>query len=975
MKTLMSTRKPMLLVYYLSGVSGLIYQIVWLRLLAEIFGNSTYALSTILAAFMAGLALGSWLGGTRISKVSKVIHLYIRLEIGIAVSAALVTILFVNYSGWYAPIYSQLQHSLSLLTIIQFIVCFLLVFIPTTLMGATVPTMAHIIITRIQNIGHDFSVMYALNTLGGMTGVVFTSFLLLEYVGLYGTVGIAVSINLLIGLGVLLLFGRTNEDEVTIVKNSRDSSLPLSSTPSFKLWIIPIVGFSTGFIAFALEILWTRSLVFYIGNTTYSFALILLLILFGIAAGSLLVQRFADRIQNKWNWVIGVLMLVAIGVFTSMPLFHSVFRGSTFAPDLNTWGGYLVQNLFKTALVVLVPSFGMGLTFPLLNALYIESIQVVGKKVGTLYAWNTLGSILGSLLTGFLLIPFFGISASIAGTGIILLSVSFFIAWHTYSSLIPKFRFQLSWLLVIILFASWYQLVAKTEYPEFRSYDENDIEEVLYYDEGVAATTTIYLTKAQEKKMTVDGVLMGGDFPKAMRKQIILADLPLLLRPDAEMIYVVGLGTGITFQEFHTQKPEAQIVCAEISASVMRGSQLFQALSTRVDSEPNVHLYFEDGKNYLKFHPEHYDIISSDTMLKKGSAGNSVMYSEEYYALCRDKLSDDGIFIQWVPLYLSPEIHQIILNTIREVFPHTSLWYVGDEALVHISSRQPLKLDFSTLEKTFESEMLKTSFEQIGINSLEAMLSTFLMGDTRIDSIINTSLVNSVVHPIVEFKTPRELTFNSYALVIENLMNLVESAEPISDNRLVLITENMSPADKQKLLSYSTNFHSIMTGLMYSYAGKAKAAKQIIARVLTSNPEDSNARHYLGISDTYADDHVKARNLLEAGIVLREMKSDSLALTMIRRNLELDPGNLLALNEESLIHLSMGNIDDAISVTKKMISVDPGKALFHFNLGYYQEISGKYSDALSEYQKAKLLDPNISTIDQRIQMVEESLGR
>ena len=162
---------------------------------------------------------------------------------------------------------------------------------------------------------------------------------------------------------------------------------------------------------------------------------------------------------------------------------------------------------------------------------------------------------------------------------------------------------------------------------------------------------------------------------------------------------------------------------------------------------------------------------------------------------------------------------------------------------------------------------------------------------------------------------------------------------------------------------------------MYSYAGKTKAAKQLIASVLALNPEDSNARHYLGISDTYADDYVKARNLLEAGIVLREMKSDSLALTMIRRNLELNPGNLLALNEEALIHSSMGNIDEAIFVTEKMISVDPSNALFHFNLGYYQEISGKYSDALSEYQKAKLLDPNISTIDQRIQIVEELFGR
>jgi len=322
-------RKSMLLVYFLSGVSGLIYQIIWLRFLAEIFGNGTYALSTVLAAFMAGLAIGSWQGGQIKFRNIAPIKLYIRLEIGIALAAIVISVLLANYDTWYAPIYRLFQGHLAMLTIAQFLTCFLLVFIPTSLMGATVPTMATIVMTNINKVGRDFSLMYALNTLGGMMGVILSSFLMIEKLGLYWTLLFAISINLLIGLGILLVFRESPSKQAN---NEIHDKVPKSKNKiiSSPIWLIPLIGFATGFIAFSLEILWTRSLVFYIGNTTYSFALILLLILFGIAGGSLLVQRYVDQLKNKWNWIIGILIFVAIGTFTSIPLFHTVFTSSAF---------------------------------------------------------------------------------------------------------------------------------------------------------------------------------------------------------------------------------------------------------------------------------------------------------------------------------------------------------------------------------------------------------------------------------------------------------------------------------------------------------------------------------------------------------------------------------------------------------------------------------------------------------------------
>lgn len=959
-------RKPMLLVYFLSGISGLIYQVVWLRLMAEIFGNSTYALSTVLAAFMAGLAIGSWQGGQRIAQAKSSVTVYIKLELGIAVTAAITSILLANFYGWYAPIYRLIDGNLIALSIAQFIFCFVLIFLPTMLMGATVPTMARIIMNQVDKIGRDFSSLYALNTLGGMIGVLLSSFLLIEHLGLYWTLAIAITLNLLIGLGVFFLFREPVDTSPIDQSNDSQDSHIRNQLSLFAMLIIPAVGFATGFIAFSLEILWTRSLVFYVGNTTYSFALILLLILMGIAGGSFLVQKFVHRIKNTWHWVVGILCVIAIGTLASIPLFHSVFAMPAFTPDLDSWSGYLIQNLFKTALVVFIPSFGMGLTFPLLNSIYIESIQFVGKRVGSLYAWNTLGAIIGSLVTGFLLIPIFGISAAIAGTAVLILGVSAVIIWYLYSRKHPRLTSAMGGGLLFLFTTSWLIVVQYPDYPMFRSYDEHDIDEVLFYDEGVTATTTVYLTEQNDKKMTVDGVLMGGDFPKAMRKQVILADLPLLLRPNAKTIYVVGLGTGITFEEFFHQQPEAKILCSEISSSVINGSELFQSLSTRVSTIPNVDLLFEDGKNYLKFYPDLFDVISSDTMLKKGSAGNSTMYSKEYYTLCRDKLTDSGLFIQWVPLYLSPDIQHIILNTIRQVFPHTTLWYVGDEALVHISSIKPLDLDISILQKTFNQADLKKSFDRIGIESLDAILSTYLMDDFYIDSMLQTSDVNSIVHPIVEFMTPRELTSNSAALVIENLIKLLESSAVLTKSPRVLSIEDV-PMKTLKLLDHhSKQFKTIMDGLMYGYAGKTKQAKRIIANVLAQNPEDSNARHYLGISNAYPTDSDKARKQLEAGIVLRELGSDSLARVLLGNSLSIKPKNLFALNELSLVYLSMGDLKNAISITEDMIAIDPKNSLFYFNLGYYFELAKDYPKAMLAYNMSKSLNSSNSTLDQRM---------
>ena len=315
-------------VYFLSGISGLIYQTVWLRLLAEIFGSTTYALSTVLAAFMAGLSVGSWGGGEQASRSPSLVRTYVRLELGIGISAMVVTVLLVSFHAWYDVIYQLLHTHLVWLTLSQFVLGFILILLPTALMGATVPIMAQIIIKQLDQVRQDFSLLYALNTLGGMTGVILSSFFLLENVGLYSTTGVAILINLLVG-GSVFLFARSATGTLH-ASTANNSPSPPKKIDTYKSKV-PAFAFASGFIAFGLEILWTRSLVFYVGNTTYSFALILLLVLLGIALGSLVINRITISLENAWGIMGTLFCLIGAGVLSSLPLFHVVFSNSFFA--------------------------------------------------------------------------------------------------------------------------------------------------------------------------------------------------------------------------------------------------------------------------------------------------------------------------------------------------------------------------------------------------------------------------------------------------------------------------------------------------------------------------------------------------------------------------------------------------------------------------------------------------------------------
>ena len=641
-------------------------------------------------------------------------------------------------------------------------------------------------------------------------------------------------------------------------------------------------------------------------------------------------------------------------------LFTYVFQLGFFRPGHSNWVNFLFNNLLKTALIVLIPSFLMGITFPLLNKLYVNRIENVSNKVGNLYAINTIGAICGSLICGFLFIPILGINRSIVFISIIIfVLVSYLVFRFLFSE---KYRPLIFSLLAVSIAGFVFLFYIKL--PPFISYDEKDIEEILFYEEGVAATTKVYVNPAGYKKMTVNGVLMGGDFNKAMRKQKMLVYIPLLLKADVQNIYVVGLGTGITLKEFVNFSGSAKIDCAEICPSVLNGSKLFMNDIKDTYNSSKVRMLIEDGKNYLKITDQKYDIISSDTMLKRGSAGNGIMYSKEYYDLCNQHLTDGGIFIQWVPLYLSEEIHKMIIRTALKSFKFTSLWYVGDEAMVQISSNKPLSIDFDEFVSKFYESEFSSSLAEIDFTIPESILSIFFMDGIELEAYVGEGNINSVITPYVEFKTPRD--FEAYKNVYLNLSHLSEHKKSILDSPTILLNQNLLEDERNSIKKFVDSFNYVVEGLKYFYRKDIINSKKMFAGALFRKPDDPNAKHYLGISNSNINDKRKARALLEYGIILSNMNKDSLAIPIFRESLGIAPRNLLTLNKLSLSLKKIGQLGEAINIAKIMVDIDPNNFLVNFNLGVFYEEAGRIRDALKMYEICNKIEPGNGTIKQSI---------
>ncbi len=781
-----------LLLFFFSGALALVYQVVWSRMMTHVFGSTALAVGTVLAAFMAGMAIGSWYIGRRADQTANGLRLYAWLEIGIAAAALASHLALDHMHGVYLAMHEVTAGSTPLLALVRFVTAFMLVMAPTVLMGATLPVLSRFLVTRSERVGAQISTLYSINTLGAVSGVLLTGFVLIGRYGIHAPVFAAVIGNLLIGGVAWFASGRLGSPEPAVQTSDLPprTKTPKSSNAGKGPDVVPDTGVNawtlrmvlvglgiSGFTSFAYEIYWTRSLVFILGNSTYALTTMLSAFLTGIALGSYLVRFAIDRWRDRvaiFGWIqvlLGVLSALALPLLFAIDdpqaISHTLLGISAQALPL-------VLSSFGVAfLVMLVPAALIGATFPLVGHLAVRKLNQTGASVGRVYAVNTLGNVLGALLPGVLLLGWLGIQKGILSMAVlnVVLGLAILSTRLFRPTAHPAWRAGLPALLLLCAVLMTraplqFQFPAKSELPRHQT---------LYYREGPLATTKVFVDPANgEKHMSVDGIIIGGTGNTEF-KQLLLAHLPRLLLDDTSAELSIGLGSGILAGESARHRDLQQLTVVEIEPSVIEGAKWFNRENHDILGDPRLQVVSDDIGNFLRTTSDKYQVISADEKTADEYASNGFSYSSDYYQLLLEHLAPGGLVAQWVPATLPPRQYRMILNTFAQTFPHVQLWSflpagrLGPFNSILIGSAQAIPVDANEIDRRFDQHREAfASLARYGLTSAESLIPHFVADQTVIRQAVAGALLNSLDYPRYEFYHPWDYAERRVEKVIAN---------------------------------------------------------------------------------------------------------------------------------------------------------------------------------------------------------------
>ena len=761
---------PVMLVlslFFFSGACGLVYQVVWSRMMTQVFGSTAEAVGTVLAAFMTGLAIGAWLFGKLADRGRNNLRTYALLEFGIAISALLVHLLLQQINPAQVMLFEWTGSFSALFAVLRFVLAFLLIVAPTALMGATLPVLTRYLVNRQSLVGVKLSSLYAINTFGAVAGVLLTGFYLIGAYGIHVPVYLAVAGNLLLG-GIAWLASRQLYAAPIPEKGHEPGISKLDTNPAEPVgkWTYRIIlaglGIS-GLTSFAYEIYWTRSLVFILGNSTYALSTMLCAFLTGIALGAWLIRFVLPQTHDRcavFGWIqvlLGLFSALALPLLFSIEdpqaLYHFLLRSSDQAVPL------IFARFGIAFLVMLVPAILIGATFPLVSQIGVTDWRTTGSRVGEIYAVNTVGNVLGALLPGLLLLSLLGIQKGILAMATLNAGIGFLVLVMRLAGPRGRMAWRLALPVMMVLSA-----IVMSRLPldfQFPSDGEMDIHQTVFYREGPLATTKVYWNpKTMERLMSVDGIVIGGTGFSEF-KQLLLAHLPKLLVEDVSSELSVGLGSGMLAGESALHPGVQKILAVEIEPSVIEGARYFTRQNHAVLDNPRVAVINEDIGNFLRTRSERFQVISADEKTADDYASNGFSYSLDYYQLLLDHLAPGGLVAQWVPTTLPPSQYRMILKTFVRGFPHAQLWYFlpaykrGPINTLLIGSREKILIDYAHIQDEFRRNgMVYRSLTQYGLTSAEALLPHFVADEVTLRPAVESEPLNSLDHPRYEFYQP-----------------------------------------------------------------------------------------------------------------------------------------------------------------------------------------------------------------------------
>jgi spermidine synthase len=772
--------KILYVIFFLSGATGLVYEVIWVRLTGLVFGNTSHAISTVLGAFMAGLALGSWKLGRKADRAANPLRMYGLLEIGIGISAALVPLVFRLFNQSYFAVAPAISSIPGGDAAVRFGASFVILLIPTFLMGGTLPVLTRFFTERLEEVEGKVGVLYALNTFGAAAGSLLAALVLIPGIGNLRTTLIIAAINVAIGLFAIWMSGRVEPASSAASEAAGPVSAEdiRSSNPAADRLVLMTLAVS-GFVSMMYEVSWTRALTAVIGSSTYAFSIMLVTFLVGIALGSSIISR------RKPAATIRLLGLLQLGVAAGGAFFLIGFLAAPYTllslirAFYYTFPAVLTVQFILCSGLMIFATLCMGATFPIASQLYSSKFTILGRSIGNIYSINTVGAIVGSLIAGFVFMPIIGTERTIL-VGLFFNSAMALLLLSEVKAARLAQGIAIGLLLVatismrggvfwradamdrgILVYSK--ALDARPELTINEHYDDTD---VLYFKEGNNATISV--RKGENYMALRTNGKVDASNRDDMITQLTVGWLPGFYHPNPKNALVIGYGSGVTVGAVASIKDIQDIDCIEIEPAVYGAGPLFSEINRRSYEDPKVHLTFNDARNYMNTTRKQYDIIISEPS-NPWIAGVASLFTAEFYDRAAEVLKPDGVFAQWVQLYeLDPEDLRMVLYEVQRKFPEVSIW-VTDSDLIIIGTRQPQKFDMTRVSNIVRSDpSIRRDFrEYLRSEQPEGLLSYYVMSTDAVRKFASNTRRNTDDHPLLEFHAPRQLFTDTRDLNLE----------------------------------------------------------------------------------------------------------------------------------------------------------------------------------------------------------------
>lgn len=773
----------LIIAFFISGASALIYQVLWVKQLTLMFGSTTLAVSTILASFMGGLALGSYIMVRKSDKINKVILAYALLEIGIGVYAFILPFLFDLTDIIYRFIWPSVSGIYPILILVRFLLVTTVLIFPTALMGATLPLLVKYYINKDELIVKFVSILYGINTLGAVVGALICGFYLLEKFGLRDTNYIAISLNLFAAFIAVYI---DKKFAVTCPESTTNDKIAIKiSSLDFRDKIILWSMFLSGFTAMVYEVIWSRQLVLVFGSTTYAYTSMLVIFLVGISLGSLCVNNlFSNNKRNIYYFAIFELaigLLVIWGTFYYSDIFYMFLAFSRMLHPMF----FIVPVLFVSALLIFPAAFLFGVLFPLSIKLFTPTFKSISERTGTIYSFNTLGCILGSFSTGFILIPLIGLKWSIIFAACInILIFGVYLFTSSDNKKVKNISVVVAVLIVLTIAlkpADWKKqtlasgifinnsIKSAFNYDEYNKYLKTM--NFVFYKEGQHSTITVSKWTNTETNQTAYSLYNNGKVDAStgfidMRTQVAISYIPALITNNLDDVLIVGMGSGITAAVIE-QFPVKTIELVELEKAVFDATNFFSERYGNPLKDKRLKVVIDDARNYLRVTSKKYDLILSEPS-NVWVSGVASLFTKDYYAIVKTKLKPHGILCQWIHFYnLRSEAVVSVIKALKSEFKYVYICHTktgGD--VIFLASQEPIKLDLNLIENKLKSNSLKADLlDLLNISDAYDFLNLFISGDNSIANFLkpfeNIIPANSDDNSYLEFKATRDFFLSS----------------------------------------------------------------------------------------------------------------------------------------------------------------------------------------------------------------------